>query len=126
MGKAQRDKGNRGEREVANLIADHLGYSVTRRVRQHGGDSDLIGVPFCSLEVKNHATATRSQISTWWNQTCSQAAGNGIPVLAYKRSRGWWRFVWPPNAACLDIAYAVEGDIEAFAVYVRESLPTTT
>lgn len=120
MSRSQRDKGARGEREVARLIHDHLGYEITRRCRQHDGDSDLIGVPHCSLEVKNHAVATRSQIASWWQQTCQQAAGNGVPVLAYKRARGWWRFVWPPNAGCLDLTYTVDGDIEAFAAWQRE------
>ena len=44
-----RNKGLSGEREVAGLLRDLLGYDVRRRVRQHGGDADLEGVPLWSL-----------------------------------------------------------------------------
>ena len=56
MGRAQREKGKRGEREVAALIRDLLGYEVRRRVRQHDGDSDLVGVPGWSIEVKRRVS----------------------------------------------------------------------
>ena len=120
MAKAQRDEGNRGEREVARLIAEHLGFEVRRRCRQHEGDSDLVGVPGWSLEVKNHSRATRAQIAAWWQQTCSQATTDN-PALIYKRAPGWWRAVWlGPHG------YTFEGDLEAWAAVVRESLPPTT
>ena len=117
MAKAQRDKGNRGEREVARLIADELGYEVKRRCRQHEGDSDLVGVPGWSLEVKNHARATRAQIAAWWQQACAQATTDN-PALVYKRAPGWWRVMWIGP-----YGYPLEGDIEAWAAVVRESLP---
>jgi Holliday junction resolvase len=122
MAKAQRNKGARGEREVAKLIHDHLGFEVTRRCRQYESDSDLIGIPGWSVEVKNHATITRSTLIAWWEQACLQAGGD-IPCLAYKRGRAWWRFVWPPNAAWLDWTQTVEGEAEASAAAVLETLP---
>jgi len=124
MAKAQRNKGARGEREVAKLIHDHLGLEVTRRCRQYESDSDLVGIPGWSVEVKNHATITRSTLIAWWEQACLQAGGD-IPCLAYKRGRAWWRFVWP-SGACLHLGweYTVEGEAEAWAAVVRETLPT--
>jgi len=122
MSAYQRSKGARGEREVARIISDLLGFEVKRRCRQHDGDCDLEGVPGWSVEVKNHAKVTRSILQGWWQQTCEQASGNGLPALFYKRSPGWWRVVWPPNAQWLDWASVVEGEPEAWAAHVRETL----
>jgi len=40
MSAFSRNKGKRGEREVAGLIRELLGVDASRRVRQHDGDSD--------------------------------------------------------------------------------------
>jgi Holliday junction resolvase len=129
MSASQRNKGARGEREVAKLIHDHLGFEVTRRCRQYESDSDLVGIPGWSVEVKNHATITRAGLIAWWEQACLQA-GDDIPCLAYKRGRAWWRFMWPANATdttgpYLGWEYTVEGEAEAWAAVVRETLPPT-
>jgi hypothetical protein len=86
------------------------------------------------VEVKNHATITRAGLIAWWEQACLQA-GDDIPCLAYKRGRGWWRFVWPdltPLVASSPMfctstkwEYALEADVEAWAAVVRETLPPT-
>ncbi len=68
MSAFQRNKGARGEREVAAIISDLLGYKVSRRCRQHDGDSDLEGVPGWSLEVKNQAHVSRALLKAWWQQ----------------------------------------------------------
>ena len=53
MGKASRDKGKRGEREVAELLHDH-GILARRGVQYAGGaDSpDVIGLEGVHIEVK--------------------------------------------------------------------------
>lgn len=53
MGKASRDKGKRGEREVAELLRDH-GIPARRGVQYAGGtDSpDVIGLEGVHIEVK--------------------------------------------------------------------------
>ena len=53
MGKASRDKGKRGEREVAELLRDH-GIPARRGVQYAGGaDSpDVIGFDGVHIEVK--------------------------------------------------------------------------
>jgi hypothetical protein len=73
MGAMSRTKGKAGEREIAALIRDLTGWDVRRRVRQHDGDSDLMGVPGWSIEVKRHARATRADLASWWQQTVDQA-----------------------------------------------------
>lgn len=95
MSTMQRTKGQTGEREIAGIVRDLTGWDVRRRVRQHGGDSDLEGVPGWSVEVKRHRTATRGDIARWWQQTVAQA-GDFLPVLFYRLDRDTWRAVWPP------------------------------
>ena len=128
MSLMQRRKGKAGEREVASLIRDLTGWDCQRRVRQHDGDSDLLGVPGWSIEVKRHAKVSgRGQIALWWRQAVTQAGGS-IPVLFYRLDRDSWRAVWP--AAVLlthqradywqDYDWTCEGSLEVWAAVARE------
>ncbi len=126
MGAFSRSKGQRGEREVAAIISDLLGLEVKRRVRQHDGDSDLVGVDKWSIEVKNCATL---QLNEWWRQTVEQA-GNNLPVLFYKVPRKGWRCKWPAAAHLAmqeahywtDIEWTLDGDPQVWAAFAREML----
>ena len=123
MSKASRDKGQRGELQVAGMIRDLTGWDVRRKVRQHDGDSDLEGVPGWSVEIKNHASATLGDVRKWWDQCVSQS-GWLRPVLFYKRQRGEWRAVWTDASNRNDWGYqwTVEGSIEAWAMVAREGV----
>lgn len=127
MGKMQRTKGQVGEREAAGLIGIHTGWDVQRRVRNAAGDSDLVGVPGWSVEIKRYASATRSDIFGWWSQ-CVTQSGSEMPVLFYRLDRGEWRSVWP-LAINLQVQYSeqwknyewtVEGSVAAWAAVARE------
>lgn len=127
MGRMQRTKGQVGEREAAALIQDHTGWRVQRRVRNAAGDSDLVGIPGWSVEIKRYARATRSEIAGWWTQ-CVNQAGHELPVLFYRLDRGEWRGVWP-LAVNLRLQHAqqwqgyewtVEGSVAAWAAVARE------
>ena len=127
MSGMQRTKGQQGEREVAALIRDLTGWEVKRRVRNHAGDSDLVGVPGWAVEVKRHKAATRSVIAAWWDQACEQSSG-AIPVLCYRLDRDQWRAVWPVavglqvQQACQWAGYewTVEGSLQAWAAVARD------
>jgi Holliday junction resolvase len=135
MGAMSRNKGNVGEREIANLLADLTGCKVRRRVRQREGDSDLEGLPGWCIEVKRHAKASRSDVAGWWRQAVSQSeAAGSIPVLFWRQDRDEWRAVWP-LAVSLTMQHAAmwtgyqwtaEGSIDAWAAIYRELLPNTT
>jgi hypothetical protein len=129
MGGISRNKGKLGERELAGLISEYLGYEVRRRVRQRDGDSDLEGVPGWCIEVKRHRTASRADLRVWWCQACTQAEKVAQkPVLAYRRDRDEWRMVWPVAMHLgvqqahmwMDYAWTVEASVEAWASVVRE------
>jgi len=101
----QRRKGKAGEREAASIIRDLTGWDCQRRVRQHDGDSDLLGVPGWAIEVKRHKAAPRGQIAAWWRQAVDQAtqvakeAPNAseavLPLLLFRANHDEWRAVWP-------------------------------
>lgn len=119
----QRNKGKAGEREIAAIVRDLTGWDVRRRVRQHDGDSDLEGVPGWSVEVKRHATATRSDIRAWWAQAVKQAKGQARPVLFFRANRDEWRAVWCDVESLRwsnDYQWTHEGSVDAWALVARE------
>lgn len=126
-GGMSRRKGQHGERELAALVRDLTGWDVRRRVRQHNGDSDLVGIPNWSLEVKRRKAAGRADIRAWWDQTVAQA-GALLPCLIYRLDRDQWRACWPlaihlgvPRADYWrDYALTVESSLEGWAAAVRE------
>ncbi len=139
MSAMQRNKGKAGEREAAAIIRDLTGWDVQRRVRQHDGDSDLLGVPGWCVEVKRHAGAGKGQIAAWWRQSVAQAtqvaasANDGksndcIPLLLYRLDRQGWRAMWPLAVLLVDqradywtgAEYAADTTVEAWAAVARE------
>ena len=135
MGRMSREKGKLGERDAAALIADHLGVLVRRRVRQDGGDSDLLGVPGWTIEVKRHASVTPGDVAVWWRQAVLQAAKEGsVPVLLYRANRGAWRAVWPLSCVLVvqskdmweGVEWTATTSIEAWCAVVRESAMAST
>lgn len=119
MAKMQRDKGGRGERELAKLLAERLGVKVTRNLLQtREGGYDLDGIDGWALEVKRQENLA---INSWWKQTLEQAKGSK-PVLAYRQSRKPWRFIVRLCDVCEDMQgdYTAELCIEGFCQLVRE------
>lgn len=90
-GKSNRLKGQRGERELAELLYYATGELLTRNLDQvRDGGADLIGIDGLSIEVKRQETLSRN---TWWKQTLRQAEEKQeTPVLAYRQNRKVWRF----------------------------------
>lgn len=127
MGKASREKGKRGEREVVRIISELLGIAATRKVRQHNGDSDIVGVPGWCIEVKRYASASEATMRSWWDQAAAQAASSGgIPCVWYRLDRRPWRVLWPLEAAMTGRSmgwgweYVVDSTPDAWAAVVRE------
>lgn len=137
MSARSRNKGARGERELARILSDHLGVEVARNLTQtRDGGHDLDGLPF-ALEVKR---CERLALKAWWNQAVEQAEEIGkTPALAYRQNRQPWAFVVPLYAVAEVVAYPANTmrggwahrfeftcqlGIEAFCLLARESLPT--
>ena len=99
-GKASRDKGQRGEREVCKLLSEALNLSVTRELgasRDGGCDIKIkMGDLTYVIEVKLYRKVTQALVDTWWGQAKSQANAlhdeliNATPVLIYRQSH--WKY----------------------------------
>lgn len=94
MGKMQRAKGQRGEREFLTLLSEELlklgvDIELTRNLQQtRQGGADCLSLPGFAIEVKR---SKNSQIPTWWAQAVRQAESVGaVPVLAWRRNRASW------------------------------------
>lgn len=132
MGMMQRSKGKVGEREIAALVRDLTGWDVRRRVRQHDGDSDLLGVPGWSIEVKRYASAGPADIAAWWRQCVDQSAVL-LPVLFYRLDRRDWRALWPLAALLttqradywIGVEWTADTSIPAWAAVARETAHST-
>lgn len=93
IGKTSREKGKRGEREVAKIFRE-AGYPEARRTSQYcgrtGDASDVTGIPGIHLEVKY---VEREQIRSWYGQAVrdAEAAGRGdVPVVIHRKTHSDW------------------------------------
>lgn len=88
MGKAQREKGKRGEREWAAVCREN-GYDCRRGQQYCGknGDADVIGLPGVHIEVKR---VERLNIETAMSQARHDAKPGEIPIVAHRRNNCRW------------------------------------
>lgn len=90
MGARSRRKGAAGERELIGLLRDQLGDRPELRrnldqCRDGGADCRVAGH---AIEVKR----AERFLSAWLDQAEAQA-GDDIPVVAWRRNGGRWRFL---------------------------------
>lgn len=132
MGKASRDKGSRGERELVSLLSDELGVEVTRNLLQtREGGHDLDGVPGWCLEVKRRAKVTEGEKRKWWEQAMDAAFDMGADAaVIYRQDRCEWRAIVQLGVLNIDIygcgdgfEYTADISLPAFCQLVRERLP---
>lgn len=134
MSRSQRDKGQRGERELAHELSELLGTAVERRVRNKEGDNDLVGVKGWSVECKRTKAL---ELPKWWRQTIEQAkSASEWPVLFYRLDGKKWRAVWPLAALLFNslddvselwfyLEMTAETSLEGWAAVYRERLGVT-
>ena len=91
-GRHSRNKGKRGEREVAKIFRD-AGYPARRSVQYNGRPgtaADVVGVPGMHIEVKFVET---ERIREWYRQAERDAAASPEqkkPVVVHRKSREPW------------------------------------
>lgn len=88
MGKASREKGKRGEREVAKLLKEH-GFEGRRGQQYCGatGEADVIGLPGVHIEVK------RTEAFHLWDalkQSTFDAREGEIPSVWHRKNNEPW------------------------------------
>lgn len=95
MGKSQREKGKRGERELANLLKDY-GYDCRRGQQYCGtnGDADVVGLPGIHIECKRvERLNLEDAIQQAANDTQAEKIPFGeeiYPTVFHRRNRGSW------------------------------------
>lgn len=108
MGKTSRDKGKRGEREVAGLLRSY-GYDARRGVQYHGGEDspDVVGLKGMHIEVKRTETL---RLYDALSQSKADA-GDDMPIVIHRRNNSEW-IVIQPLSDWIDLyrAWEVEQD----------------
>jgi hypothetical protein len=90
MTSPQKDRGDRGEREIAALIADLTGWKVRRKLGAGRADDtgDLDGVPNTTVQVKNYADTMRGIREALADLPTQQANAGTTHAVAFVRRRG--------------------------------------
>ena len=83
-----RDKGARGERELAAKLREH-GYDCRRGQQFSGanGDADVVGLDGIHIEVKR---VERLNLSDAMSQAISDAKMGRIPVVMHRKNNEPW------------------------------------
>lgn len=87
-GKASRDKGKRGERELAKTLRSY-GFDTKRGQQYCGanGDADVVGLPGVHIECKR---VERLNLYDAMAQSMSDARKNEIPVVMHRKNNCEW------------------------------------
>ena len=86
-----KQKGKRGELEVAKILREH-GFTDARRTAQFCGNTgqadDVIGLDGFHIEVKRCET---TKIWDWIHQAQNDCNGKNIPIVVFRRSHEDWQ-----------------------------------
>lgn len=92
MSAAERSKGARGEREVADVFRS-FGLPVDRTVHNAGLylRGDITGVEGYHVEVKRQETLRVPQ----WIRQAEAECGDCVPIVTFRQNRGEWYAALP-------------------------------
>lgn len=106
-GRKSRNKGAAGERELAGILTDKLGFVVQRKLGQARDGGDDIQIGRYRIEVKRREALRLDE----WCQQVEQASEPGnVPVLAYRRNGQPWRVVVPLEWFIDQVRETIEDD----------------
>ena len=88
-----RNKGKRGELELANLLKSY-GYETRRGVQYSGinGDADVVGLPGIHIECKR---VEKLNIEAAMEQSNRDARYGEIPTVFHRKDRKQWLVTMP-------------------------------
>lgn len=93
MGKASRDKGKVGEREMANILKAH-GFDARRGVQYQGGPGspDVVGLPGFHIEVKRTEKFSLYNALAQAKEDAIQDGGTpwDTPVVLHRQNGKTW------------------------------------
>lgn len=88
MSRSERDKGRKGEAEVAAIY-----QAAGLQVRGLEGTGDHLVVCSPELGLTIHSEVKRQETArpwAWWEQASSEAPAGTMPVVAFRRNRSPW------------------------------------
>ena len=93
MGKTSREKGKRGERELANKLREY-GYDTHRGVQYQGGPEspDVVGLPGIHVEVKR---TEAFRLEEALSQAQADAGPDDLPAVFHRKNGRPWCVVMP-------------------------------
>lgn len=93
MGKREREKGKRGERELARLLRGY-GYDARRGQQYCGtaGDADVVGLPGVHIEVKR---TEKLSLYDALAQSIADARPGEMPIVVHRRNDCQWVVIQP-------------------------------
>lgn len=88
MGKSSREKGKRGERELAHVLNEY-GFDCRRGQQFCGknGDADVVGLPGIHIECKR---VEKLNIENAMEQSVNDAREGEIPVVTHRKNGKPW------------------------------------
>ena len=89
-GRMSRNKGAAAERELANILQEHLGFAVKRKLGQARDGGDDIQVQHFRIEVKRRE---RLEVVKWCEQVQAATGDGEVPVVAFRQNGEPWRVV---------------------------------
>jgi Holliday junction resolvase len=89
-GRGKRAKGAGGERELAGILSDELGFVVTRNLNQARDGGDDLTIQKFRIEVKRHE---RLSVMAWCEQVEKTCRQGDVPVVAFRQNGESWRVV---------------------------------
>ncbi len=94
QGRASRNKGARGERELAKILSDSLGTDAIRRGMVFCNESDVIGLKGIHIECKR---VEKLNIYEAIEQATaeSEKKRDGVPTLFHRRNKKPWLVTMP-------------------------------
>ncbi len=107
MGRRERDKGRKGEREVA-VIYENAGLEV--RGLEGAGDHLIVCGERSGFVL--HSECKRQETArpwAWWEQATSEAPAETIPIVHFRRNRSPWLAMIAATDLALILRYAVYG-----------------
>lgn len=102
MGINIRVKGQKGERDVCDILVGHgLVQEASRNLDQvREGGSDVEALSHASVEVKRHE---KTAIKSWWDQVCVSAARVGkMPCVWWRPNNKKWLVILAANTIQAD------------------------
>lgn len=108
-GRGRRQKGARGENELAQLLTDQLGFVVKRKLGQARDGGDDIQIGQYKIEVKRHE---RLSVMDWVRQVEATCGVGEIPIVVFRQNGQPWRAVVPLETLVFAIRESLDGNDE--------------